>query len=143
MAKKFSFRLEPVLKLKNQTVQLAKAELSVAIQARYSKELEIKQQNEYLSEINRKDYSGFKIQDFRNLYYHKNSVKQNLEKMESERTILVEKEKVKQGKFNLALQEEKSIIKLKEKQLELHKDILNKEEQKDLDEIAGRLKRNN
>jgi hypothetical protein len=138
MAKKFSFRLEPLLKIREQTKKIAQAELMIAINERVETEILIQNQKDYFAKLNSIKKEDLKIDDLRNLYYHKLSVKSKIQNFESKKEILNEKEKVKQRHYNVALQDEKIMLKLKEKQKQLHKEMTQKEEQKNLDEIGLR-----
>ena len=139
MAKKFSFRLEPVLKIREQNKKIAQAELMIAINERIETELYIQKQKEYIAKLNTIQKEDLKIDELRNLYYHKLYLKAEIQKFEERKEILTEKEKVKQRHYNSALQEEKIMLKLKEKQKIIHKEIAEKEEQKNLDEIGLRI----
>ncbi len=139
MAKKFSFRLEPVLKIREQNKKIAQAELMIAINERIETELYIQKQKEYIAKLNTIQKEDLKIDELRNLYYHKLYLKADIQKFEERKEILTEKEKVKQRHYNSALQEEKIMLKLKEKQKIIHKEIAEKEEQKNLDEIGLRI----
>lgn len=139
MAKKFSFRLEPVLKIREQNKKIAQAELMIAINERIETELYIQKQKEYIAKLNTIQKEDLKIDELRNLYYHKLYLKAEIQKFEERKEILTEKEKVKQRHYNSALQEEKIMLKLKEKQKIIHKEIAEKEEQKNLDETGLRI----
>ncbi|MGB9702544.1 MAG: flagellar export protein FliJ [Candidatus Kapaibacteriota bacterium] len=139
MAKKFSFRLEPVLKIREQNKKIAQAELMIAINERIETELYIQKQKDYIAKLNTIQKENLKIDELRNLYYHKLYLKAEIQKFEDRKEILTEKEKVKQRHYNSALQEEKIMLKLKEKQKIIHKEIAEKEEQKNLDEIGLRI----
>jgi hypothetical protein len=120
MAKKFSFRLEPVLKIREQNKKIAQAELMIAINERIETELYIQKQKEYIAKLNTIQKEDLKIDELRNLYYHKLYLKAEIQKFEERKEILTVKEKVKQRHYNSALQEEKIMLKLKEKQKIIH-----------------------
>jgi flagellar export protein FliJ len=140
MSKKFTFRLEPILKIREQNKKIAQSEFVSARNERINREQIINEHKSYKEILNKTDLTQLNIQSLRNLHYHKISVEENIKKMESEKEILIEKENVKQKYYNIALQEEKIMQKLKDKQLQNHTLNINKEEQKALDEIGSQIK---
>jgi len=140
MAKKFAYRLEALLNLRRQNTQIAKTEFALALNERVNKEKQISDLIEYKKELNSVDLQSLKITDLIYLQYHKQSIIELTKQFEEQKNILQEKERVKQQKYLLALQEEKVLTKLKDKKIEEHIRKLNKEEQIELDEIALRTK---
>jgi len=140
MAKKFSYRLESLLQLRQQSTRIAKTEYSVAASERSSKEKQISDLVDYKTELNAVELQSLKISDIINLQSHKQSIVELTKQFEEQKNILLEKERVKQQKYFIALQEEKVLTKLKDKKIEEHSRKLNKEEQIELDEIALKIK---
>ncbi len=140
MAKKFSYRLESLLKLRQQNTQIAKTEYSVAANERLIKEKQISDLIDYKTELNSVELQTLKIIDLVNLQYHKQSIVEMTKQLEEQKSVLLERERVKQQKYFIALQEEKVLTKLKDKKIEEHSRKLNKEEQFELDEIALKTK---
>lgn len=140
MAKKFTYRLESLLKLKQQNTSIAKTEFANAANERYSKENQINDLMNYKSELNSVDLKNMKMADLIYLYNHKQSIVELTKKYEEQRIILLEKERVKQQKYLLALQEEKVLVKLKEKQKNHHNYLVQREEQIEMDEIGLKRK---
>ncbi len=140
MAKKFSYRLESLLQLRQQSTRIAKTEYSVAASERSSKEKQISDLVDYKTELNAVELQSLKISDIINLQSHKQSIVELTKQFEDQKNILLEKERVKHQKYFIALQEEKVLTKLKDKKIEEHSRKFNKEEQIELDEIALKIK---
>ena len=136
MAKKFSFRLEPILKIKNYKASLAKDTLNQVIATRIRKEEEINHKNGYLDNlVNQKTVStnAMMIQAH---YHHKNYVKEEIKKLEKEKFQILEIENLRRIELTEAMKEEKILEKLKEKKQAIHKFEVDKEEMNNLDEIG-------
>jgi flagellar FliJ protein len=140
MAKKFQYRLEPLLKLKSYNSTIARTELTNAINERMNKEEEIENITIHRKSLNNMEVISMNVSKMQHLHYFKQSLEDQKKKLSEEKEVLAEKEKVKQSKYNIAMQEEKVLAKLKEKKIEDHKKRLNLEEQKELDEIGLRIK---
>lgn len=140
MAKKFTYRLESLLQLRQQSTRIAKTEYSVAANERAAKEKQITDLIDYKSELNSIELQSLKMSDLINLQYHKQSIVELTKQFEEQKNVLLERERVKQQKYFIALQEEKVLTKLKDKKIEEHSRKLNKEEQIELDEIALKTK---
>lgn len=140
MAKKFSYRLESLLQLRQQSTRIAKTEYSLAASERSSKEKQISDLIDYKTELNAVELQSLKISDIINLQSHKQSIVELTKQFEEQKNILLEKERVKEQKYFIALQEEKVLTKLKDKKIEEHSRKLSKEEQIELDEIALKIK---
>lgn len=140
MAKKFVYRLESLLKLRQQNTRIAKTEFAIALNERANKEQQINDLIEYNNELNSVNLRQLKITDLVYLQYHKQSIIELTKQLEEQKNILLEKERIKQQKYLIALQEEKVLTKLKDKKIEEHIRKLNKEEQVELDEIALKTK---
>ena len=143
MAKKFTFRLNPLLNLRKQNTQISKQELARAINERANKEMQIEEVHHQKMQLNQASIEKMQLQELQAMVNHKRALSNELEKLAIERNSLLEKEHIKQLKYNSALQQEKVILKLKEKKEFEYKQIIDKEEQKDLDEIGLRINNNN
>ncbi len=140
MAKKFTYRLEPLLKVKSYNTSLARTELTNAINERINKEQEIENISNHRSSLNNVEIRNLTISEMQHLHHFKQSLENQKHKLAEEKEVLAEKEKLKQSKYNIAMQEEKILAKLKEKKLEDYRKTLNAEEQKELDDIGLRVK---
>lgn len=137
MAKKFKFKLESVLNLKNQNTNEAKDMLSQAVSVRVKKEQIISDKKEYLKDLS-SNHKKLNLQDIQVLHYHKQSVESNIKKLEKERNQIIEIEDMRRSKLTDAMKEEKTLQKLKSKKKTEYKETLKKEENIFLDEIATR-----
>lgn len=142
MSKKFSFRLEPVLKLRAYRVAEAKEKLAEILYLRIKKENEIKSKYEYLQKFELAKDGKSSIADIQTRIYHKIYVEGEIKKLTKDRSELLEIENLKRKELSEAMKNEKILAKLKERKFEAYKHELNIEEMKDLDEIAGRIARN-
>lgn len=142
MAKKFTYRLESLLRLRQQNTTIAKTEFAAASNERLAKEKQIEDLVEYKSELNSVELKSLKFNDIVALLSHKQSIFELTKQFEEQKSILMEKERVKQQKYFIALQEEKVLAKLKDKKIEEHSRKLNKEEQVEMDEIALKIRSN-
>lgn len=136
MAKKFSFRLEPLLKIKSFRVKQAKEELMSIVYLRLKKESEIEEKNNYLDSLIIQKLTYKKAIDIQAFWYHINFVKEQIVNLENEKKQLIEIENLKRQKLSAAMKEEKTLEKLKEKKHSVYLEELNKEEIKQFDEIA-------
>jgi flagellar FliJ protein len=137
MAKKFKFKLEAVLNLKNQNTNEAKDMLSQAVNVRVNKETAISDNKEYLKELSSQN-KKMSLQDMQTLHYHKQSVESNIKKLEHEKNQIIEIEDMRRGKLSDAMKEEKILQKLKSRKLTSHNETIKKEEEHFMDEIASR-----
>lgn len=142
MAKKFTFRLNPLLNLRKQNTQISKQELAHAIIDRVKKEIQIDEVHQQQTQLNQATIEKMQLHELQAMVNHKRALSNELQKLSTERNALLEREQIKQMKYNSALQEEKILLKLKEKKEIEHKQSLDKEEQKDLDEIGLKIKNN-
>jgi flagellar export protein FliJ len=139
MAKKFRFRLEPLLKLRSREVDKARNELGRAVQARLAQDELIQQKTDYLQELlspagNIRISAG----DLQARLAHRAAVEQEITLMKKKLQQLAEIEAQCQKKLTQTMMEEKAIEKLKEKKKEVHKLETEREEQIFLDDIAQR-----
>jgi flagellar protein FliJ len=138
MPKKFSFRLEPLLKIKAFKAQEAKQDLMQVVNLRLVKEQKIDERNNYLDTLFKKRRGRAAVSELQAEYYHKDYVKSEINKLEQERTQLLEIEQLKRQKLVEAMKEEKTLDKLKEKKKETYMQEIDKDEMAQLDEIARR-----
>lgn len=140
MAKKFTYRLEPLLKVKSYNTSIARTELTLTINERIDKEQEIEHISKHRTSLNSIEVKNLSISEMQHLHHFKQSLEYQKNKLVEEKDVLAEKEKVKQNKYNIAMQEEKVLAKLKAKKIEDYQRTLNTEEQKELDDIGLRIK---
>jgi flagellar export protein FliJ len=136
MAKRFNFRLQPVLKLRTHKVDEAKNALKIAANLRYSKELEIDNKENYFNKLLKSHLGSVKASEIQTVHFHKTQVRDEIKIMEKEKVKLLEIESVRRSKLSEAMKDEKILLKLKDKQITAHKDEIEKEEVITLDEIA-------
>jgi flagellar protein FliJ len=136
MAKKFIFRLESVLKLREHKTQQAKEDLMQVVGLRNKKELEIEERNIYLNNILKKKHKDSTAFDMQAIWRHKVFVDEEIKNLEIEKQNLLEIENIKRIKLTEAMKEEKILDKLKEKKKKLHNEEMEQESQKFLDEVA-------
>lgn len=136
MAKKFSFRLEPLLRLRSHKVSEAKDSLSSVLRVRFAKDEVISERAGYKSELLKKQYISSKVSDLQVRIAHKSFVEKEIEKATKERNQLLEIEKLRRNKLNDAMKNEKILQKLKDKKIEQYNYESNLEENNFIDEIA-------
>ncbi len=136
MAKKFTYRLESVLKIKKYEAKTEKENLLRILSSRIAKENEIQQTEIYLQNLSQINNGKTSIVDLQNLIFHKDSIKNKIKKLNQERIKIIELEKIQRDKFHEIQKEEKALTQLKDKKFEAYKDEINKEETKTLNEIA-------
>lgn len=136
MAKKFRFKLEPILKIRTEKVEETKSILHTAMRNRYDKETEIEELNEVKKDFLSEPQIITKASDMQASKDYVNNMDWQLQKKEEEKIKLLEIENHRRDELNDALKEEKVIIKLKEKKIEEHQKILKKEEDDFLDEVG-------
>ncbi len=136
MAKKFTFRLDPVLNLKTHKVSEQKENLNRVVKQRSQKEMQIDKNREYHSSLLKDGAKSAKASELQARYHHKSFVEGEIRRLENERCDLIEIENLRRGKLTEAMKEEKVLMKLKEKQFERHQEEEKKEETKTMDEIA-------
>jgi flagellar export protein FliJ len=144
MAKKFVFRLEAVLSIRTKAVEDAKIALGKTLSERTAKEQEIRQQEEYISTLMsntdvRGRSSALMIEA---QWHHLRVAKKDLQQLEEQKAQLLRLEADKRRKLALALQQEKALLQLKEKQLQEYVRAEDHAEQAFLDDIAQRTHNN-
>jgi flagellar FliJ protein len=136
MAKKFNFRLEPILKIRTEKVEETKKSLSTAIRSRYEKEDEISNLNNQKKQFLTEPQITSKASDMQATKDYVNNMDGQLQKKEDEKIKLLEIENHRRERLNEALIEEKVIVKLKEKKITEHQQQIDKEEKLFLDEVG-------
>lgn len=136
MAKKFTYRLEPLLNLRAFRTNQAKEELAKILRLRFRKEQIIEEKKEYKNNLIAKKYTSGKASDIQERIAHKALVEKEIEKHIQDKNQLLEIEKLRQNKYIEAKKDEMILEKLKEKKLEEYKAETLKEESNFIDEIA-------
>lgn len=139
MAKKFSFRLEPLLKLRANAVEQAKNALGIAVQNRMQKQTEMQAKQDYLAEILKAgSYGKIPAMELEAGWHHRQATQAEITKLEKVCEQLLEIEELKRRELAETMKQEKILEKLKERKSIEYKEILAKEEQAFLDEIGSR-----
>jgi flagellar FliJ protein len=136
MAKKFKFRLETILKLRTEKVEESKASLNIAVQHRNAKETEIETLRQHKTAQINSPQTTAKAADMQVLRDYINALDNDIVKKEKEKTKLVEIENARRDRLNEAMQQEKVVLKLKEKKLNEYNLQVQREENNFMDEIA-------
>jgi len=135
MAKKFVYRLESLLNLKSFKVKEIEEAIQKVMYYRYQTEDEIKKNEEYLASLNGQKNGSFKAIEIQALNFHKECVKEEIRELGEQLQRILEIENILRLRLVDAKKEEKVLQKLKEKEYEMYKVAVNKEETKILDEI--------
>lgn len=136
MAKRFSFRLEPVLRLRAHKVNRAKEDLVAIVNRRVTKEQQIEERESYYDSLLTTERKTTRAGDLQAIINHEDFVKGEIEKLENEKSQLLEIEVLRRSKLTDAMKEEKVLEKLKEKKKNAHSEELAKEDTQFMDEIA-------
>ena len=123
MAKKFTYRLEPLLNLRAFRTDQAKEELAKILRLRFRKEQIIAEKAEYKQNLISTKYTSGKVSDIQARIAHKSFVEKEIEKL-------------RQNKYIEAKKDEMILEKLKEKKFEEYKEEIQKEESNFIDEVA-------
>lgn len=137
MSKKFTFRLEPLLRLRSYKVNQEKEALMQVQSLRINKENEISENIIYLESLYRNKKGRINIEQMQTDFHRQNFIKEFIKKLETDRQRLLEIEEQRRIILNEALKEEKILEKLKEKKIIAYKEELNFEDNKMMDEIAN------
>ena len=144
MAKKFHFRLQTVLNIREKQVTEAKNELYEVLRLKFQKEAEI---TELIKEKNlqfeAKRKTTLKAMEMQSVKDHINMLNYKITKAKNELLKIEEIEKIKRNNLNEALQKEKILLNLKEKKIEEYKKELNIEETNFLNEISSQMYQRN
>ncbi len=141
MAKKFNFRLNPVLKLRTHEVDQAKQQWGEAAKNRSDKEDIIIVKQQYYNEFVSAAVKSSKVNIIQAKFYHREFLQDEMKRLEKERVRLAEIEEMKKDYLSQSMKKEKILEKLKEKRKSIHNEEVLKEEIKVMDEIA--MKRHN
>lgn len=137
MPKKFSFRLEPILKLRSHRVIQEKEALLQVQAMRIAKENEIRENTDHLNSLYRNKKGKITVEQMQIDFHRQNFIKEFIKKLEADRLRIMEIEEQRRQILNEALKEEKILEKLKEKKNTAYKEELNIEDMKMMDEIAN------
>ncbi len=138
MAKRFKFSLEALLKIRSQSVETRKSELGKVVSLK-EKRLQDVQDLEQANIANNHNFPGSGQVIYAMAYAnHKKRIEKEKQDIIDEIKKIEEVEKERRKNLNLALQDEKVIEKLREKQYAEYLKELNKEEMDFLNEIASR-----
>ena len=138
MTKKVNFKLETVLRLREDKTEEAKTELQLIIRKRIEKETLIEDEKLHLATHCKTRDEKKKLEDIQAFYYHKDFIEQEIVRLKMELDNLLDIESLKRTKYNEALKEEKVLQNLKEKKKSQFIAEINKKEQIELDEISIR-----
>ncbi len=141
MAKKFNFRLGPVLKLRSHEVEQAKQELSKAAKNRSDKEDMIIVKQQYYNGFVSDGVKSSRVNIIQAKFSHREFLQDEMKRLNEEKIRLVEIEELKKDHLTQSMKKEKILVKLKEKRKSIHNEEVMKEEVKMMDEIA--MKRHN
>jgi len=136
MAKKFTYRFEPLLNLRAFRTDQAKEELAKILRLRFRKEQIIAEKAEYKQNLISTKYTSGKVSDIQARIAHKSFVEKEIEKHTQDKNQLLEIEKLRQNKYIEAKKDEMILEKLKEKKFEEYKEEIQKEESNFIDEVA-------
>ncbi len=136
MAKKFSFKLESVLKYRADKVNQAIDALNQVVKLRIEKEKKINELIQLKKEIYSQGKNKVKASDLQTKNNYLNSLDEEISKLENEKKQIIEIENIRRIKLTEAMKDEKVIEKLKEKKISSYKEEIRKEEGIFLDEIG-------
>eukprot|EP01107_Rhizomastix_libera_P017758 TRINITY_DN8722_c0_g1_i1.p2 TRINITY_DN8722_c0_g1~~TRINITY_DN8722_c0_g1_i1.p2 ORF type:complete len:154 (+),score=9.20 TRINITY_DN8722_c0_g1_i1:712-1173(+) len=136
MAKKFKFKLQPLLQLRESKVKEAEDSLNQVLRVRYAKDANIAHKRaDKEALLLEKPYSSKAI-DLQARVYRKEFIEVEIKNLEEERNKLLQIEKKRRLILTEAMKEEKVIHKLKEKKKAEYDFETAMEEMKFLDELA-------
>lgn len=136
MAKKFSFKLESVLKYRADKVNQAIDALNQVVKLRIEKEKKINELIQLKKEIYSQGKNKVKASDLQTKNNYLNSLDEEISKLENEKKQIIEIENIRRIKLTEAMKDEKVLEKLKEKKISSYKEEIRKEEGIFLDEIG-------
>lgn len=135
MAKRFSFRLESVLKIRTFKSDLAKEELNKVVAYRLEKERQIFEYKIQIENTLNKT-KRTTISDFQANYQYKSYLEEEIKKLEGEILRILEIEAIRREALAEAMKEQKVIEKLKEKKQEQYRLEMNHIDAIYFDELA-------
>lgn len=136
MAKKFSFRLDTVLKLRSYDVKLAKEALSQATAQRINKQNEIEDAHREIASLYGQERGMISVEYLQQKQYRQEFLKEHIIVLEQEKEELLKIEEKRKLELNEANKQEKILIKLKDKKKTEYAFEMGIEDQKNMDEIA-------
>lgn len=136
MAKKFKFKLDPLLQLRENKVQQAKDSLNQVLRVRYEKDTNIAHKRSYKEIILAEPPTSSKASELQARVFHKEFLETEIKNLESERNKLLTIEQKRRELLTAAMKDEKIILKLKEKKKVEYDFETAQEEMKFLDELA-------
>lgn len=136
MARKFFFRLEPLLKIRTHKQLMAKESLMQIVNLRLRKEGEIEEMSNYLKYLNKQKVGSARASDLQSILYHIEFTENQIKNLIKEKEQISEIEAIKRDAFHKTLKEEKILLKLKEKKQTEYKEAVNKEDMLLMDEMA-------
>lgn len=142
MAKKFNFRLESVLKLREQKVEEARDSLNQAVRIRLQKEEMLKSNQSIISGLRSDNSFTAKADSFQAKENYISYLEKENDKFGKEIEKVQEIENIRRSKLSQAMKEEKVLTKLKDKKSEDHRIELLREENELMDEISIRKQNN-
>ncbi len=138
MAKKFSFRLEPLLSIRSHKAQIAREELSRIVNMRRERELRIEAHLKYINSLLLRRESSSKAAEYQTKIHHIEFIESEINNLRKEIQQISEIEEIKREILNNALKQEKILQKLKERRLAEYKEEADREEINLMNEIALR-----
>ena len=143
MAKKFNFKLDPVLKIRSFKVKEAKEDLGKTMSKRVKAEMEMESKRDYLNNLMQSKAGKIVASELQTQWNHNAFVEQEISQLGDEREKLLIIEDKKRIILEKAMKNEKVITKLRERRKIDHDDLMQKEETKEMDEIGQNIKRAN
>ena len=139
--KKFKFKYENILKIKEKEEERIKNEISnlnFELSELERKKMEIlKKQEEYLLLIEKKLTDGCRASELKNIYGNKKYFENELENLESKIVNKNLEIEIKKNEYLEAMKEKKIMEKLRENMKKKYFDKLNKDEEKIIEEIVN------
>lgn len=139
MAKKFRFRLEKLLDLRQKAADSAKVALSEALRAEQEQiDICLEAENRVEKFSTEPQPQKTSIREMESRWYHLRALKNELSLQQNKLNQVREIVSVRRNELAQALQNVKALENLKEKKLEEYQKLIADEEQKLMDEIAQR-----
>ena len=136
MQKKFSFRLDKILRLKAQKALEIEESLNMVVNLREKKESELQIKEDYYSEISNQKTLSATADVFQMNHHHLEFVSNEIDRLKDEKVQLLEIENLRRARLTEIRKEKKILEKLKEKKKDIHNKEMQTEETKMLDEIG-------
>lgn len=136
MAKKFKFRLEPILRLREYSAEQAKQSLAQIIKLKIDCENKILALSDDLENSFKVEYASNTVYYMQTINHYRENIKLEIGQINKKIDQLVEIENVRRKILAEKMKEQKIFEKLKDKDKIKYKFEVDKEEQKFIDEIA-------